>query len=189
MSIEKELQSRSENRCELCSSTDGLSVYHVLPEPNTTVDKSIYVCTTCKDQLENPDAVDANHWRCLNESMWSTEAAVQVTAWRMLTRLKSEGWPNDLLEMLFLDDETLVWAKATGEGEEAIIHKDANGVTLTKGDSVVLVKDLNVKGAGFTAKRGTAVRNISLVVDNAEQIEGRVEGQQIILLTKYVKKT
>jgi protein PhnA len=59
---------------------------------------------------------------------------------------------------------------------------------LQNGDSVVLIKDLKVSGGGFTAKRGTAVRRISLVHDNPEHIEGRVEGQQIVILTKYVKK-
>ena len=52
----------------------------------------------------------------------------------------------------------------------------------------MLIKDLPVKGAGFTAKRGTAVRGISLVQDNPEHIEGRVEGQRIVILTKFVKK-
>ena len=49
--------------------------------------------------------------------------------------------------------------------------------------------DLDVKGSGFTAKRGTAVRSISLVEDNAGQIEGRINGQQIVILTQYVKKS
>jgi protein PhnA len=125
--------------------------------------------------------------------MWSQLPAVQVIAWRMLTRLRGEGWPADLLDMLYLPDETLEWAKATGEGneavEDAIVHKDSNGATLQAGDTVVLIKDLNVKGANFTAKRGTAVRNISLVHDNAEHIEGRVNGQHIVILTKFVKKS
>ena len=68
-------------------------------------------------------------------------------------------------------------------------HVDCNGVELASGDTVVLTKDLNVKGANFAAKRGTAVRNISLVFDNPEQIEGRVNGQQIVILTQYVKKS
>ena len=124
--------------------------------------------------------------------MWSEVPAVQVMAWRMLQRLRAEGWPQDLLDMLYLEEETLNWAKATGEGEDkedVQIHKDCNGVPLTMGDSVVLIKDLNVKGGGFTAKRGTAVRNISLVHDNPEHIEGRVNDQQIVLLTQYVKKS
>jgi protein PhnA len=44
----------------------------------------------------------------------------------------------------------------------------------------VLIKDLPVKGKGFTAKRGTAVQRISLVADNPAHIEGRVDGQRIV---------
>ena len=93
--------------------------------------------------------------------------------------------------MMYLEDDVKKWAEASGDGiadDDKIIHKDANGVVLETGDTVVLIKDLNVKGGGFTAKRGTAVRKIILVHDNAEQIEGKVEGQQIVILTQYVKK-
>ncbi|MCK4743066.1 MAG: alkylphosphonate utilization protein [Sulfuriflexus sp.] len=110
----------------------------------------------------------------------------------MLTRLRSEGWPQDLLDMFYLDEDTLNWAQAAGDGvsdEDTVKHLDCNGVTLDAGDTVTLIKDLTVKGANFTAKRGTAVRNISLVSDNAEHIEGRVNGQQIVILTKFVKKS
>ncbi len=113
-------------------------------------------------------------------------------AWRMLTRLSGEGWPQELLDMLYLDEETLAWAQATGEGESdefGVRHLDSNGALLEAGDTVTLTKDLNVKGANFTAKRGTAVRGISLVADNPEQIEGRVNGQQIVILTKFVKRS
>ena len=192
MSIEKALHSRSESKCELCGATDNLVVYEIPPLSTPAEDNCILVCDTCHNQIENPDTVDANHWRCLNDSMWSQVPAVQVMAWRMLTRLRSEGWPQDLLDMLYLDDDTLEWAKASGEGndnDDAIKHLDSNGAVLETGDTVTLIKDLNVKGANFTAKRGTAVRGISLVPDNAEQIEGKVNGQQIVILTKFVKKS
>ena len=193
MAFEKELNARSNSACELCTSTNELRAYEVAPAPNNgRLEDYIFICETCHDQIEHPENADANHWRCLNDSMWSEVPAVQVMAWRMLQRLRAEGWPQDLLDMLYLEEETLNWAKATGEGEDkedVQLHKDCNGVTLTMGDSVVLIKDLNVKGGGFTAKRGTAVRNISLVHDNHEQIEGRVNDQQIVILTQYVKKS
>jgi protein PhnA len=66
---------------------------------------------------------------------------------------------------------------------------DSNGTILEAGDSVTLIKDLNVKGANFTAKRGTVVRGIFLVADNPEHIEGKINGQQIVILTKFVKKS
>jgi len=192
MSIEKSLQTRSESKCELCSATENLEVYEVPASPDSGTDSCVLICATCREQIEDQAKVDANHWRCLNDSMWSQVPAVQVMAWRMLTRLSAEGWPQELLDMLYLDDETLNWAKASGEGEsdeDAIKHLDSNGAVLAAGDTVTLTKDLTVKGANFTAKRGTAVRGISLVPDNAEQIEGRVSGQQIVILTKFVKKS
>ena len=70
----------------------------------------------------------------------------------------------------------------------SITHKDSNGTFLAAGDTVTLIKDLTVKGAGFTAKRGTAVRNISLVENNPKQLEGRVNGTQIVILTEFVKR-
>ncbi len=192
MSLETELKKRSESKCELCSASDNLNVYSIPPESESTVDNSVLLCQNCIEQIEDAEKTDVNHWRCLNDSMWSQIPAVQVMAWRMLTRLKAEGWPQDLLEMLYLDDEVLNWAQATGEGEtleNEVKHLDSNGAVLEAGDTVTLTKDLNVKGANFTAKRGMAVRNISLVADNAEHIEGRVNGQQIVILTKFVKKS
>jgi len=192
MSIEEKLIERSGSKCELCGSTGNLSVYKVPPVGEIIADRCIYLCDTCKSQIDNPDDMDTNHWRCLNDSMWSEVPVIQVMSWRMLTRLRGEGWPQDLLDMMYLEDETLTWAKATGEGEEAPLvekHRDSTGVELVSGDSVVLIKDLNVKGAGFTAKRGTPVRRISLVADNPDQISGKINGQQIIILTKFVKKS
>jgi len=192
MSTEKALQARSESKCELCGAAESLGAYEIPPTSNGSADECILICETCHEQIENPEKVDVNHWRCLNDSMWSQVPAVQVMAWRMLNRLSPEGWPQDLLDMLYLDDETLAWAQATGEGasnEGAVKHLDSNGAVLEAGDTVTLIKDLNVKGANFTAKRGTAVRGISLVADNPEHIEGRVSGQQIVILTKFVKKS
>ena len=192
MSIERELSKRSGSKCELCGSTENLKVYQVLPTKKGGLDESIIACTTCIDQIENPDKVDLNHWRCLNDSMWSEHTAVQVVAWRMLSRMRNAGWPQELLDQMYLDEEVLTWAQATGEGEEdenKIIHRDSNGVILETGDSVVLIKDLKVKGSSMVAKQGTAVRNIRLDHENAEYIEGKVDGQTIVIITQYVKKT
>ena len=192
MEVLEQLMNRSGGKCELCSATDNLSVYEVPPVSTGGVDGSLLGCATCIGQIEDPDTTDANHWRCLNDSMWSEYAPVQAVAWRMLSRLKAEGWPQDLLDMLYLSDETLQWAKATGEGvaeSEKIIHRDVNGVILENGDNVVLIKDLKVKGSSMVAKQGTPVRRISLDRENAEYIEGKVDGQQIVIITKYVKKT
>jgi len=190
--IPDELKTRSDSKCELCYATEDLRVYEVPPDSKETVDDSVLLCGICQTQIDDPSSVDINHWRCLNDSMWSQTPAVQVLAWRMLTRLSNEGWPQDLLDTLYLDEETLAWAQATGVGleiDKTAKHLDSNGAVLEAGDTVTLIKDLNVKGANFTAKRGTAVRGISLVDDNPEHIEGKVEGQRIVILTKFVKKS
>ncbi len=191
MSILKVLIKRSNNQCELCSSTENLKEFLVLPSKKANLDESILACTICITQIENKGTEDANHWRCLNDSMWNENIAVQVVAWRMLSRLRHQGWPKELLDMMFLDAETLDYAKATGEGEtdeNKIVHRDVNGVPLETGDSVVLIKDLKVKGSSMVAKQGTSVRNIRLDHENDQYIEGRVDGQQIVIITQYVKK-
>ncbi|WP_299835452.1 alkylphosphonate utilization protein [uncultured Tenacibaculum sp.] len=191
MSLLQELQDRSHKQCELCAAKDNLSIYEVPPISTGGVDGNILVCKTCKEQIENPETTDANHWRCLNDSMWSEFTPVKVVAWRMLNRLKKEGWPQDLLDMMYLEADELRFAEATGEHldeSEKVIHRDSNGAILQAGDSVVLIKDLKVKGSSMVCKQGTAVRRISLDAENAEYIEGKVDGQNIVIVTKYVKK-
>ncbi|EAS19178.1 alkylphosphonate uptake protein PhnA [Flavobacteria bacterium BBFL7] len=191
----KQLEDRSGNICELCGATDTLeqkvelAVYEVPDSPKNVKEISILACKVCREQLEDSDKIDVNHWRALNDSMWSTVPAVQVVVYRMLDQLKAEGWPQDLLDMMYLEDETRNWAEEGIQRGPQIIHRDVNGNILKRGDSVVIIKDLDVKGSSLVAKRGTAVRNISLVHDNADQIEGRVGPTQVVLLTQYVKKT
>lgn len=188
--MENTLKSRSQNLCELCGSTENLGVFEVSNAPQSGSEAAIYVCENCKVQIEDSEKTEPNHWRCLNDSMWSEIPAVQVVAWRMLNRLKHEGWPQDLLDMMYLDEETAAWAKAGLEngGEKKLTHRDSNGNILEAGDSVVLIKDLKVKGSSLVAKQGTTVRRISLDHENEKFIEGRVEGQQIVIITDFVKK-
>jgi len=188
MATRQELLTRANSSCELCQSTTDLEIYEV---PFSPTDGEIICCATCTTQIKDAAQMDPNHWRCLNESMWSEVPAVQIMAWRMLYRLKEEDWARDLLDMMYMDEATSGLAKKGAEADMAeakVVHKDSNGAILEVGDTVVLIKDLNVKGANFTAKRGTAVRRITLVADNAEHIEGKVEGQRIVILTKFVKK-
>lgn len=191
MSIEQILQERSGSHCELCGSENNLSVYSVPHSASDDADHSVLLCDTCRNQIENPETADQAHWRCLNDSMWSQVPAVQVMAWRQLKNLSHEVWAQDLLDMLYLDEETLAWAEAgvtsTSSNDDTAPTLDSNGNVLQDGDSVTLIKDLVVKGANFTAKRGTMVKNISLT-SNPEHIEGRVNGVQIVLVANFLKK-
>ncbi|WP_203295402.1 PhnA domain-containing protein [Luteirhabdus pelagi] len=191
MSLEQTLFERANNSCELCGNGEHLQVFQIPESPMEGADAHILVCETCANQIENEEARDPNHWRCLNDSMWSAVPAVKVMSWRMLQRLKSEGWPQDLLDMMYMEEAELAWAKAAGDGVEAkqgLVHRDSNGNILEAGDSVILIKDLKVKGSSMVAKQGTAVRRISLDHENEKYIEGKVEGQQIVIITDYVKK-
>ena len=187
-----ELLARANHACELCGASDDLAGVVITDGLGSETANSILCCETCRGGISVPDSVSAEHWRCLTDSMWSQEPVVQITAWRILDTLAgSEAWARDALDMLYLDDAVLALAKATQEdtgSDGSLVHKDSNGNVLSTGDTVVLIKDLNVKGASFTAKRGTAVRRISLVPDNAGQIEGRAKDQQIVILTQFVKK-
>ena len=91
------------------------------------------------------------------------------------------------------DAETGEWlsaadaaAKASAAGARHAV--DANGTPLIDGDTVVLIKDLPVKGAGRTLKRGTRVTGIRLTADPAE-IDCRADGiKGLVLRTEFVRR-
>ena len=191
MSLEEQLKQRSDNKCELCASEINLKVYEVGPQPRSTEDNNMLICAKCLAQIEKKEELDSNHWKCLGTSMWSEVPGVQVVSWRMLNRLRNESWAMEHLDMMYLDDDRLAWAKATGDhdNDSAVeLHKDSNGNVLQAGDTIILTKSLDVKGTTLNAKLGTVVKNIRLVENNTEQIEGKIEGQVIVILTKYVRK-
>ncbi len=180
MTLDKNLFDRAGGVCELCGSAQDL-VQHTLKEEH-----AVLVCGACNAAKETPGA-DETHWRCLETSIWSEHAPVQVISYRLLRDLGT-AWATDLLDQVYLDEETLEWAK---EDKLAVANEvvtlDSNGARLQSGDSVTLIKDLNVKGTSFTAKRGTTVRNIR-VGDDPEYIEGRVNKVSIMLKTCFLKK-
>ncbi len=191
MSLENALHARAANQCELCKSEKNLTVYDVPPKAEQREEDSLLICDKCNLQLTKKEELDPEHWSCLNESMWSEVIPVQIVTWRMLSRLRDHSWATDAIDQMYLSDELLAWAKATGDHENSSnveLHRDSNGTILQNGDTVVLTKSLDVKGSTITAKLGTVVKNIKLVPDNTEQIEGKIEGQTIVILTKYLRK-
>jgi len=182
MSVVDALTQRSGGKCELCEGTDGLDALAVPPEDG--VDGSVLVCGTCAGRIAADD-LDGNDWYALQGSIWSAVPAVQVLSWRLLKRLPDEGWAQDLLASGALDEASLRWAQ--DGGDDAVKVVDSNGTELKDGDSVTLIKDLDVKGANFTAKRGTMVKNIRLG-DDPTHVEGRVNKTAIFLKTEFLKK-
>jgi protein PhnA len=188
MPTEQALKKRSNNSCELCTSTENLGVYPVPPTSDLSAQQAIYLCQNCLSQIEGQSELDVNHWRCLTDSMWNQEPAVQVMSYRMLHKLSAESWAQDALDMIYLEDEVKTWAEQGLAAERRDgPTRDSNGAELQDGDNVTLIKDLKVKGANFTAKQGTMVRGITLT-DNPEHIEGKVNGTRIVLVSAYLKK-
>lgn len=97
------------------------------------------------------------------------------------------------------DDEDYIYDEASGEWRPAsemtqaaqaaaVVVRDASGTELADGDSVVLIKDLKVKGAGQTLKQGTVIRSIRLT-DNPEEIDCRHDAiKGLVLRTEFVRK-
>ncbi|MCF6189341.1 MAG: PhnA domain-containing protein [Cocleimonas sp.] len=186
-SIDGALLKRGDSKCELCKSDEDLSAYDIPPITQRSLDKSILVCSSCLHQIEETEEMDPNHWRCLNDSMWSEIAAVQVMSWRILNRLNGLGlgWPDELLEMLYIEDDVKKWAMANMRPvDEPTV--DINGVPFTVGCSAVMTKDMYITGANFTAKRGAVVKNIGLT-NKSTSIDGNLNGFRIVLGTGYLK--
>jgi protein PhnA len=111
--------------------------------------------------------------------MWSEIPAVKVLSYRLLKKLGR----NDLLDMMYLEDDEQNWADY-----EEVVLKDSNGNVLQNGDSVTVIKDLEVKGTGKTIKRGTTVKNIRMC-DVDGHISCKVDGiGSIYLKAEFLKK-
>jgi protein PhnA len=79
-------------------------------------------------------------------------------------------------------------AAASAAGEDGVIVRDAVGNVLADGDQVTLIKDLTVKGAGQTLKRGTLIKSIRLTGDSQE-IDCKYEGiKGLVLRAEFVRK-
>lgn len=79
-------------------------------------------------------------------------------------------------------------ASNEAEADDGFIVRDANGNTLKDGDTVVLVKDLKVKGASSALKAGTKVKNIRLV-DSDHNIDCKIDGfGAMALKSEFVKR-
>lgn len=188
-SFANDLMARCNACCELCNSANHVAVFEVPPIEEPSAEKCVVACDACQSQIRRESELDANHWKCLLDSAWSQIPAVQVLAWRQLKRLDSNRWAQDLLEQLYLDEPTLAWAQESDVDDDSEDPTfDSNGARLSDGDTVQIIKDLDVKGAGFVAKRGTVVKNIRLT-SNPELVDGRVNKTAIVLKTCFLKKT
>ena len=183
--ISSKLKERCQGTCELCATEPAMMAYTVSPRNNDVIENQVAICDTCQLAIDKKEA--ALHWQCLAGSIWNTEPSVQALSYRILYGLKDYEWANEIINSVELEEAVVNWALSIFQTIE--VHKDCNGITLASGDTVVLTQNLNVKGTNFTAPKGTIVRKIRLVADNIEQIEGKINEQTIVILTKYVRKS
>lgn len=105
--------------------------------------------------------------------------------------------PQCTLENTYADGDRYVCAdcgyewpiSVAGAGEAGLVVRDSNGNVLADGDTVVVIKDLKVKGSSIPLKQGTVIKNIRLVEDDAEHIEGnsdKIKG--LVLKTCFLRK-
>ncbi|MBN2647237.1 MAG: PhnA domain-containing protein [Thiotrichales bacterium] len=187
MTLEQQLWQRSGGKCELCGSEHALSTLEIAPA-DAGAETAILLCATCLAQIDQSQPLDANHWRCLNEAIWNPHPVVQVVAYRQLQQLDDHDWARSLAEMMYMEESTREWALQNSTSEETGPDIfDSNGNRLAEGDDVILIKDLEIKGGNFTAKRGTLVKKIHLT-DNPKHIEGKINGMQIVIVAAYTKR-
>src|SRR5690606_27957958 len=145
----------------------------------------------CHQELASISQNKSDYWKCLEKSIWTDSEVVKTYVYAILKIFEKDTWAQELIEQIYLNEEELKFVSQIKiplqEFSTNVITRDSHGSELHDGDSVTLIKDLDVKGAGFTAKRGTLVKNIRLT-ENPEHIEGRVNGVGIVLVSKFLKK-
>lgn len=185
MSISKELNERCQNNCEICTSNPPSQEYIVSPKSGNSLEDMVALCDSCQAALASRNFSALKDFA--SGSIWNPVAPVQALSYRIIHGADGANEAVDLASTAGLDEEIVQWALTAFE--IAPVHKDAFGNTLENGDNVVLTQALDVKGTNFTASKGTVVKKIKLVSDNVEHIEGKVNEQTIVILTKFVKKS
>ena len=178
------LENRSGGSCECCSKDSAQYAYTVSPKKEDP-HHQVALCDACFSDVVSLN--NSEHWRCVEGSIWNPEPAVQALSYRIAHQLKEHHtWAQNLLDSIEIDEDIVSWA--TSHQQAKTVHLDAFGNTLENGDTVVLTQALDVKGTSFSAPKGTVVKKIRLVHDNSEHIEGKINEQTIVILTRFVKK-
>lgn len=184
MAVNVKLLERCNNVCELCNNEPAVHEYTVSPKKDDLIEHQVALCSACFKAIEQNN--QSSYWSFLEGSIWNPEPSIQALSYRILYSYKDQEWATDILNSVELDENTIQWA--TSAFDVAAQHKDSFGNVLENGDTVVLTQALDVKGTSFSAPKGTVVKRIRLVADNTDQIEGKINEQTIVILTKYVKK-
>jgi len=112
----RELARRSGSKCELClAAGTKLNVFEIPPaagEPDSA--KCVFICDTCLSGLFQPVKLN-DHWRCLNESIWSEVKPVKILSMIILKKISSKNpWAGDIIDEVYLDEEDESWIENSG---------------------------------------------------------------------------
>lgn len=108
----KDLARRSKSHCELCDAHGvKLYIHEIPPVPKQPEFEScIFICETCKEQIDKPKQTDINHWHCLHTSIWSEIKPVQIMSVLMAKRLSSNAdFAEELLDQVYLEEDVQDW--------------------------------------------------------------------------------
>lgn len=190
MSIEQSIISRSNNTCEVCQKNTPEHIFTIHPDKEVLENNSVYICNDCYQPLSLNQALESSYWTFIADKIWDENPTIQIIAYRVLNGLKHEAWAQDALDMIYLEEEVAQKANLFeySASQVAQKHRDALGQELFDNDSVVLTKSLDVKGSTVNARLGTVIKNIRLDKNNHDYIEGKIDGQSIMILTKYLRK-
>ncbi|MDF1823695.1 MAG: hypothetical protein P1U68_03575 [Verrucomicrobiales bacterium] len=108
-SFGKELTRRAKSKCELCEAAGRkLAVVELPPEPREPeIERCLMLCDDCAQAVLEPKRFQGgDHWRCLAQTVWSGEPAIQAAALRLLKRQEgSQPWAREALETMFAEEE------------------------------------------------------------------------------------
>ncbi len=112
----RELARRSGSKCELCLSAGvRLNVFEIPPvtgDPDS--ERCVFICDTCISGISEPLKLN-DHWRCLNESIWSEIKPVKILSAVILGKIADKkSWAGDILEEVYIDDEDQCWIDGSG---------------------------------------------------------------------------
>lgn len=112
----RELARRSGSKCELClAAGTRLNVFEIPPvsgDPDS--DKCVFICDICLSGIFDPVKLN-NHWRCLNESIWSEVKPVKVISAIILKKISvKNSWAGDIMDEVYLDEEDNEWINSSG---------------------------------------------------------------------------
>jgi protein PhnA len=112
----RELTRRSGSKCELClASGTKLNVFEIPPssgEPDS--ERCVFICGTCLSGIFEPVKLN-DHWRCLNEAIWSEVKSVKILSLIILKKISSKNsWAGDIIEEVYLDEDDEEWVSSSG---------------------------------------------------------------------------